>query len=324
MKACARCRRGIDDDATFCPHCGHSIEAAARRERLLSARQRSRRLVGALVVLLALSLGLRLLSDRAGEERVPLEPDLAAARSALAESDWAAAMRSLSPSGEVPPGAEARALLATALHERCLAEGGAGFPRAARVRELSLADDPTDLPGLRARAELESSFGGVRRAASWWEVALVEAERQGVGAELWADLLLDTAVARAVAGEPVRAELLLEQLLGLSPGHPRGLVNRGLLHLEAGRFALARADLEAAAAGEPGLVAARAGLLELARRQGRDGDAATIADGLQGASSIMVHHGLALRAEDLGDSAEAERQLEAARSLAPAEGRLRR
>lgn len=322
MTTCGSCRRPIDDDAAFCPHCGHSMEAAARRARVLRSRRRSRWSVAVLAVVLAVSLGLRFWSGRETGGRELVEPDLVTARSAIAAADWSGAIRALSPTGEAPPGAEARRLLAEALHERCLAQAGAGFERAARARELSLADEPTDLKGLRARAELESSFGRPWRAASWWDVALAESERRAGAGPSHEDLLLDAAVARALAGESLRAELLLEQVLALEPGHARALTNRGLLHLRERRFALAEVDLQAALAREPGLLPARSGLVELARLRAGDTETAAAALRDDAGASVMAQHVLALLAEASGDVAEARRRLDLALELAPGERRL--
>ncbi len=262
MRDCPACRHRIDEDAAFCPLCGQSVQAMEARARASGVRARRRWILIFAGAGLLLVLASRWLPDFAPGQDPAGEPDLRVARAALTAEDWGSAIRLLSPRGAVPAGSEARRLLAAALHGRCLEGGGVDFDRAARVRELSLAEDPRDLAGLRARAELESSFGEPGRAAFLWWAALRAAE----GHADRDDLLVDTAVARAVAGEFGRAELLLEQLLREQPAHARALSNRGLLHLRAGRLQLAAADLNSALTVEAGLCQARAGLVEAIRR----------------------------------------------------------
>ena len=288
MRDCPACRHRIDEDAAFCPLCGRSIEAVEARARASGVRARRRRLFALAVAGLLLVLATHWLPDFAPGQDHVAELDLPAARSALAAEDWGSAIRLLSPRGAVPAGRDARGLLAAALHGRCLERDGVDFERAARTRELTLAENPRDLIGLRARAELESSFGEPGRAASWWESAL-SAARGSAGAEP-VELLLDTAVARAVAGEFGRAELLLEELLREQPAHARAVANRGLLHLQAGRLRLARADLNSALGLEAGLCPARAGLVETVRRlEGEEAAREAAAElGLAESSCVMA------------------------------------
>jgi tetratricopeptide (TPR) repeat protein len=280
-------------------------------------------LIGAMVLVLGLSLALRWVAQPPAGERFAPRVDVSRARAALTASDWTEAIRILSPTGEVPAAVEARRLLADALHARCQAEGGEGFERAARMRELSIADEPRAGSALRARAELESSHGDQLRAVSWWDAALNESRRQGGGGPAHEDLLLDTAVARALAGEFVRAEILLEELLQLRPEHALALLNRGMLHLRAGRWGSAHSDLSRAGALDPSLAGPRAGRLEARRRFSveRESDEAGHGD-LENSDSVTGQHALALLALEAGDRGRARERLRTALELAPDEPRL--
>ena len=123
---------------------------------------------------------------------------------------------------------------------------------------------------LRSLARVEVGEGDLAGAASWLDAALVAAGAPGAadrGTKL--DLLNDTAVAAAAAGDLPRAEALLSELLALEPGDARALANRGVVRLAAGRLADAEADLRRSVASQPGSAAARTALADVLRQSGR-------------------------------------------------------
>jgi tetratricopeptide (TPR) repeat protein len=278
-------------------------------------------LAAAVVIVVAAAALVLVTREPQRPEPEPARGDLVRARALLQRGDHAGVVAELG--GAAGASAEAEELLLRALEALATEGSAAARARAVALREATLRRDPMSLTALRALGRLHAQGGEVETAAGYLEAVVVAgASGTDLPARERADLLNDAAVAAATTGDVLRAEVLLSQVLALDPTHPRGLANRGVLHLDAGRLAAAERDLRAALAAEPRLHAARSALAAVLRRTGRLQDSRAALDEVLEADpeNAAARNLLGVLAEDSGDLAAAREELARAARAQPALG----